>query len=63
MHIFYTLDGKGEYEVSLSLSDAGWRTFSTVPRTVSGAVGKGVKPGRDKRVIWDVLTGRATRGS
>ena len=55
VHVHYTLEGKGEYEVSLRLSDDGGRTFSIVPKTVSGAVGKGVKPGRDKRVIWDVL--------
>ncbi len=55
VHIHYTLEGKGAYEVFLRLSDDGGRTFSIVPRTVSGDVGKGVKPGRDKRVIWEVL--------
>ena len=58
VHIYYTLEGRGEYEVSLRLSDDGGRTFSTVPKSLSGAVGKGVKPGRDKRIVWDVLRDR-----
>ena len=55
VHIHYTMEGKGKYEVSLLLSDDGGRTVSIVPKTMSGAVGKGVKPGPDKQIIWDVL--------
>ncbi len=54
--IYYTLEGKGEYEVSLRLSDDGGRTFSILPKSLSGAVGKGIKSGRNRQIIsWDVL--------
>ena len=55
VYISYTLEGKGEYEVSLRVSDDGGRTFSIVPKSLSGAVGKGEEPGNDKGIIWDAL--------
>ena len=55
VHVFYTLTGKGLYEVSLRLSADGGQTFSAVPKTLSGAVGDGVEPGPNKRIIWDAL--------
>ena len=55
VHVFYTLVGEGEYEVSLQLSKDGGRTFFLVPRSLSGDVGSEVEPGQNKRVIWDVL--------
>ena len=55
VHIYYTLEGEGKYKVSLRLSDDGGLTFSDVPKSLSGAVGRGVKPGRSKEVIWDAM--------
>ena len=55
VYISYTLEGKGEYEVSLRVSDDGGRTFSIVPKSLSGAVGKGEEPGDNKGIIWDAL--------
>ena len=55
VHIHYTLEGEGKYKVSLRLSDDGGLTFSDVPKSLSGAVGRGVKSGRNKEVIWDAL--------
>ena len=55
VEVFYTLVGEGEYEVSLQLSNDGGRTFLLVPHSLSGDVGSAVEPGRNKRIIWDVL--------
>ena len=56
VHISYILVGKGEYEVSLRLSNDGGQTWYSIgPKSLSGDVGKGVKPGRDKWIIWDGL--------
>ena len=55
VHVSYTLTGKGEYDVALRLSDNGGRSFAIEPRTLSGAVGGGVEPGPDRRIVWDAL--------
>lgn len=55
VHVFYTLIGRGNYEVSLRLSNNGGQSFSIVPRSLSGAVGADVNPGINNRIVWDVL--------
>ena len=55
VHVFYAVVGEGEYEVSLQLSNDGGRTFYLVPQSLSGDVGSAVEPGKNKRIIWDVL--------
>ena len=55
VHVYYTLEGEGKYKVSLRLSDDRGLTFSDVPKSLSGAVGRGVKPGRNREVVWDAL--------
>ena len=55
VHVFYDLTGKDQYEVALWLSDDGGRRFTIVPKTLSGAIGRAVKPGQNKRIVWDVL--------
>jgi hypothetical protein len=64
MHVTYDLIGKGAYEVSLALLYPGGQRQAAAPKTVSGDVGKGVKPGSGKRIIWEAredLAGLAKR--
>jgi len=57
--IIVTYDLLGEsyqtFEISLLLSRDGGQNFDITPRTVSGDVGKDVKPGRGIKMVWDVL--------
>lgn len=46
-----------EYEVEVKASDDR-RTFNIEPESVSGDVGQGVRPGKQKQIIWDVLEDR-----
>ena len=55
VHVFYDLTGKDKYEVALWLSDDGGRHFTIVPKALSGAIGSTVRPGQNKRIVWDVL--------
>ena len=50
VYVSYDLQGKGEYSVTLHLVNA-----AAEPRSLSGDVGKQVKPGAGKQIIWDVL--------
>lgn len=54
--VMYDLDGRDDkrYEVSLSLSYDGGKTFTIQPEHVSGDVGRGVNPGMGKVVIWEL---------
>lgn len=41
------------YEVVLEVSQNGGRTYELKPRTLSGDVGPGVRPGVGRRIVWD----------
>ena len=55
VHVSYTLVGKGVYNVTLHMSDDGGKTFAHRPRSVSGDVGERMRPGPDKKIVWDAL--------
>jgi hypothetical protein len=54
--VMYDLDGRDDkqYEVSLSLSFDGGKTYTIYPDHVSGDVGRGVRPGLGKRMEWNL---------
>ena len=54
--IYYDLsdtEGGNEFTVSLSLSADGGRTFTIIPKTLSGDYGSKISPGKNKHIIWD----------
>ena len=53
----YDLKGQPnkKYEVKLTLSDDYGATFKIRPNAVSGAVGKNVRAGTDKQIIWEIM--------
>jgi len=53
--VSYDLAGEGTYEVTLNLYRDGGRTLAERPRSVSGDIGKDIRPGKGKRIVWDVL--------
>jgi len=57
--IIVTYDLLGEsyqtFEISVLLSRDGGQNFDITPRMVNGDVGENVKPGRGKKMVWDVL--------
>ena len=55
IHVSYDLAGEGVYTVHLRLLGNGGRTMVTLPRSVSGDVGKGVRSGQGKKIVWDAL--------
>lgn len=54
--VYYDLLGKfgKKYEISLFLSDDYGRTFKIRPVTIRGDVGKDIKPGKYKMIIWNI---------
>ncbi len=53
IHIYYDLNATGgKFNVKLDLSTDGGKTFTIVPKSVSGDIGKGVKPGENKHIVW-----------
>ena len=44
-----------EFTVALTYSSDGGNNFSKPLRSVSGDVGEKIKPGRGKKITWDVL--------
>jgi len=54
--IKYDLIGKTnkKYTIDISLSDNYGTSFRITPRTVRGDVGKGITPGRGKKIIWEM---------
>jgi hypothetical protein len=54
--VYYDLDGMMEksYNVSITLSDDFGNTFKVKPKAITGDVGKNIKPGKDKTIIWYV---------
>ena len=55
IHVSYDLVGEGDYTVALRLLEGTGEAFAAFPRSVSGAVGKGVRPGKGKKIVWEVL--------
>jgi hypothetical protein len=55
--ITYDLIGENlkVYEVAVEMSKDGGVTFYSVPKSLTGEVGKGVKEGKGKKIVWDVL--------
>jgi len=48
-------DASKKYEISLSLSDNGGKRFRIVPKALSGDIGRGIKAGRGKKIVWKIL--------
>ncbi|PIU63790.1 MAG: hypothetical protein COS84_09260, partial [Armatimonadetes bacterium CG07_land_8_20_14_0_80_40_9] len=64
VYIFYDLIGdEKEYKVSLRLSSDGGRSFPAkdaagkdiILKSLSGDIGEGITPRRDKEIVWDAL--------
>lgn len=53
----YDLDGDAgkRYNIRLSLSDNGGKSFRIMPTRLSGDIGKGVEAGKQKTVVWDMF--------
>jgi len=56
--IQYDLDGqaKKNYKVSLALSNNGGQSFRIEPKALTGDVGKKVRPGKNKEIIWEMTS-------
>ena len=48
-------DVNRKFRISLSLSDNGGRSFRIHPNSVKGDVGKGIKPGKNKTIEWNLF--------
>ena len=56
VHIYYDLSGDSEkYNVTVRGSSDGGITYKLPMKTVSGDVGKKVRPGSNKKIIWKAL--------
>ena len=55
VHVSYDLAGEGVYTVHLRLLEDEGRTLTVQPRSVSGDVGKEVRSGKGKKIVWDAL--------
>lgn len=55
VHISYDLIGQGTYTVKLVLLRHWDRSFSKIPWTLSGDVGKEIRPGKGRSIVWDAL--------
>ena len=56
VHILYDLSGDEEkYQVKVRGSADGGRTYTLPMKSLSGDVGKDIRPGRGKRIIWNAL--------
>jgi len=54
--ITYDLEGtRNRYTISIKCSKDGGNTYSIIPMAVSGDVGKNVRPGKNKKIKWNVL--------
>jgi uncharacterized protein (TIGR02145 family) len=56
--ISYNLDSRENVIVSVLISEDGGKNFSGPLTKVTGDVGLDVKPGSNKRIVWDVLSER-----
>ncbi len=56
VHIYYDLRGDADkYKVTVRGSSDGGRNYRLPMKTVSGDVGKDVRPGSNKKIIWKAL--------
>jgi formylglycine-generating enzyme required for sulfatase activity len=56
VHIYYDLRGDEEkYQVTIRGSADGGRTYMLPMKSLSGDVGKDIRPGRGKKIIWKAL--------
>ena len=56
VHIYYDLRGDADkYNVTVRGSSDGGRNYRLPMKTVSGDVGKDVRPGSNKKIIWNAL--------
>jgi len=56
VHIYYDLRGDADkYKVTVRGSSDGGRNYRLPMKTVSGDVGKAVRPGSNKKIIWKAL--------
>jgi formylglycine-generating enzyme required for sulfatase activity len=42
-------------EITIKVSNDGGKTFNITPKALTGDVGKGIQPGKGKKVVWDVV--------
>jgi len=54
--IYYNLDGEKDktYKVSVTFSPDGGLTYSIKPVSIFGDVGKGIQPGQNLKITWDM---------
>jgi len=54
--VTYDLEGKSKrnYDISLSLSSNFGSSFKILPKELTGDVGKKIKPGAGKKIVWHV---------
>lgn len=45
---------KENYDVTIRCSGNNGETFGIIPKAVSGDVGRNVKPGKNRKIVWDV---------
>jgi len=56
VHIYYDLSGDEEkYQITVRGSADGRMTYTLPMKTLSGDVGKDIRPGKGKRIIWNAL--------
>lgn len=58
IYITYDLEGNDSYVIQVYCSIDNGHTWGQPLRRVTGAVGSNQKPGKDKRIVWDVLAER-----
>ncbi len=57
LHVLYDLvvtagSSDAVFEVTLEVSQDGGKTYGLRPRSLTGDVGRGIRPGANKRVVW-----------
>jgi uncharacterized protein (TIGR02145 family) len=55
INIYYDLSGESTYEVKAFCSGDGGKTWGQPLKFVTGEVGKDIKAGTDKKIVWNVL--------
>jgi len=48
-------DNSHLYEITLEISNDGGVSFKSLPKSLQGDIGKNIKPGEGKKIIWNVL--------
>jgi uncharacterized protein (TIGR02145 family) len=58
INIYYDLIGGGTYDVKVFCSKDGGKTWGNPLTQITGAIGKDMKAGYGKKIVWDVLAER-----